>query len=179
MENIRLYRLLLLDEAEFDRYFGVFEHIKPVDRIGNLKAKRLQSLTFGEVLTIKKCASKNDYIEPFLIVFGISKRKLLMTRVTDFFRAFNWIRNELTILIEREKLLNSEPEPKMIEAGIERLDLFKEMNLVIPLSKDYSLHPDEIFDWRYSTIFTLLHHGKMSAEIDRNYAEILRKSQAK
>lgn len=178
MENIRLYQFLLLDEAEADRYLGVFQHIKPVDRIGNLKAKRLQALTFGEVLTIKKCASKNDYIEPFLIVFGISKRKLLTTRITEFFRAFNWIRNELTILQEREKLLNSEPEQEMIDAGIERLDLFKEMNLVIPLSKDYSLRPDIIFDWRYSTIFTLLHHGKISAEIDRNYAEILRKKHA-
>ena len=179
MENIRLYQFLLLDETEADRYLGVFQHIKPDDRIGKLKAKRLHELSFGEVLTIKKCATKDDYIEPFLIVFGISERKLTRIRVTEFFRAFNWIRDELTVLIEREKLLNSEPEPEMIEAGIERLDIFKEMNLVIPLSKDYSLHPYTIFDWRYQTIFTLLHHGKISAEIDRNYAEILRKNQAK
>ncbi len=200
MDNIRLYRFLLLEEAVQNRYFNVFQFIAPVGIIprlfllwqfGNLKAEKLQQLSFGEIIMLKKYATGNDYEKIFQIVFGISESQLLRVRVKDFFQALNWIKNELEILVEREKLLNSEPDPKMMEAGIERLEVFREMNLLIGLMKDYGLPPtperslfssaedynplDLYAEWRYSTVFTLLYQAKISNDIDRNYAEIMRR----
>ena len=73
--------------------------------------------------------------------------------------------------------LGGDPEPEMIEAGINRLDSFGDMNAIIPLSKEYGVNPDVIVEWRYMQVFTLLRHKKISGEIDRNYMEIMRNKQ--
>jgi len=175
MENIRLYELLKLDQKQADLYENIFQFAKPVDHVGKYKGRKLQMLTFAEVNALKKLANKLDYIPAFQIVFGIPEIVLLKTRVQEFFTALNWLRNEMQILIEREKLLISEPDPEQIEAGIEELNIFKEMNILIPLSKEYCVKPEELAEWRYSAIFTIIYHAKINADIERRYSEIMKR----
>ncbi len=174
MDNLRLYQFLLLDQEKADRYENVFQYAKPVDHINKYKGQKLQSLTFGQVGTLKKLATEREYIQAFQIVFGIPEKTLLKTRIKDFFMALNWLRNEIQNLLENEKLLVIEPDPEQTEAGIDELNIFKDMNILIPLSKEYCEPPEVIAEWRYSTIFTLLYHAKISSEIDRRYSEIMK-----
>lgn len=178
MKNIRLYQFSVLSEEEAEHYASVLQFLKPVDMVGKHKAKSLMSLTYNDVLMLKKLATKDQYVQTFDIVFGIKERELYQVRVREFFSAFNWIRDQIKNLIEMEKReLGGDPDPEMTEAGINRLDSFGDMNAVIPLSTDYGVNPDVILGWRYSQVFMLLRHKKISGEIDRNYMEIMRNKQ--
>lgn len=169
MENIKLNKYLLLDEHDKMYYANVFRYAKAVDTIGEYQAKKLTGLPFGEVTMVKNLAAAADYIKVFEIVFGISEEELSSIRVMEFFMALNWVRYELGQLVEREEHLVGGEDPKMIEAGSAQLNVFKEMNILIPLSKEYSKTPEEIAAWKYSTVFTILYHEKVRADIEREY----------
>lgn len=169
MKNIKLYEYLLLSDDEMVYYNNVFQFIKEENKIGNYEAKDLTSLTFGEVALVKKLAVASDYQKVFHIVFGIEEKELLNIRVKEFFMALNWLRNNLDALIEREKFLVGDEDLKMVEAGSARLNVFKEMNVIIPLSKDYGKTPEEIESWKYSTIFTIMYYEKISREVEKEY----------
>lgn len=176
MRNIRLYQYYQLDEREAVLYASVFKFATPSDRLGSFQAKKLTSLPYGEVNQIKRMAEASDYPGVFEKVFGISQRRLLLMRVKPFFMALNWLRQELEQLLERESHLMSVQDPKMVEAGVDRLKVFKEMNVLIPLSKEYGKTPEEIASWPYSTVFTLLYYEKVSGEIEKAYTELTTKT---
>lgn len=179
MDNIRLHQFAMLPYGKQEQYVQVLQFVKPVARLGKHKAKSFQEMTYNDVLMLKKLASTDAYVPMFDIVFGINENELNMTRIKEFFQAFNWIRDEVKRIIKVEKReLGSEPDPDMVEAGISRLDRFGDMNAVIPMSIDYGVHPDVILGWQYSVVFMLLRHKKISGEIDRNYMEIMRKKQS-
>ena len=153
-------------------YSNVFQFVKPVDTIGCFKAKKLTGLPFGEVTNIKNLSAAADYPKVFEIVFGITEKDLENIRMKEFFMALNWLRKELESLIEREKHLVGDEDPKMVEAGSARLNVFKEMNILIPLSKEYGKTLEEIAAWKYSTVFTILYHEKGSRDIEREYSRL-------
>lgn len=153
-------------------YANVFQFAKAVDTLGNYKAKRLTVLPFGDVTNVKNLAASANYTKVFYIVFGIDEKELVNIRVKEFFMALNWVRQELESLIEREKHLVGEEDPKMVEAGSARLNVFKEMNILIPLSKEYGKTPEEIASWKYSTVFTILYHEKVSRDIEKEYSRL-------
>jgi len=155
-------------------YANVFQFVKASDSIGKYKAQKITGFPFGEVVNIKKLAQASDFTKVFVIIFGISERRLLRVRVKDFFRALNWVRMELEQLIDREKHLMSEEDPEMVDAGSERLNVFQEMNILIPLSKEYGMMPDEIASWKYSTIFTIMYHDKISRDIEIEYSKTMK-----
>lgn len=153
-------------------YATVFQFVRAVGTIGSYKAKRLTGLPFGDVTKVKNLAVAEEYPKVFEIVFGITEKELSNTRVKEFFMALNWVRNELGTLIEREKHLVGDEDPKMVEAGSARLNVFKEMNILIPLSKEYGMTPDEIAGWKYSTVFTIMYHEKVSGDIEKEYTRL-------
>lgn len=175
MKNIKLYQYLKLSERDALYYANVFQFVKPSDSIGEYKGSVLTGLPFGEVANIKKLAKASDFTKVFMIVFGIPEEELIRIRIDEFFMALNWIRNELDQLIGREKHLIGEEDPEMVQAGSERLNVFKEMNILIPLSKEYGMTPDEIASWTYSTVFTIMYYDKISRDIEREYNEIIKK----
>ena len=172
MENIKLYQYHQLSENKKLYYANVFQFVKSVDSIGSHKAKKLTGLPFGEVTNIKNLATAQDYPKVFEIVFGIAEKELSNTRVKEFFMALNWLRHELGELIEREKHLVGDEDPKMVEAGSARLNVFKEMNILIPLSKEYGKTIEEIAAWKYSTVFAIMYHEKVSRDIEKEYSRL-------
>jgi hypothetical protein len=169
MKNIRLYQYFELEEKEMLYYANAFKYGKVSDTLGGHKAKKLTSLSFGDVSKIRDLATTSDYPEIFNIVFGISEKDLNKIRVKEFFMAFNWLQKELEVLISREDHLKGEEDPKLIQAGVERLNSFKGLNILIPLSKAYGKTLEEIESWKYSTIFAILFYDKVNGEIEREY----------
>ena len=173
MENIKLYKYLKLGENDALYYATVFQFIKGSDIIGKYKATNLTSLSFGEVANVKSLAKNADFTNVFVIVFGIPENELINIRVKEFFMALNWLKFELAELVEREKHLVGDEEPDMIEAGSARLNVFKEMNILIPLSKEYGMTPEQIEGWKYSTVFTIMYHDKVSRDVEKAYNKII------
>ena len=168
-----MYQYLRLEENDMLYYSNVFQFIKESDSIGKYKASKLTGLPFGEVVNVKKLAKDSKFAEVFVIVFGIPEKKLMRIRVKEFFMALNWLRMELEQLIEREKHLIGDEEPEMIEAGSERMNVFKEMAILIPLSKEYGMTPDQIASWTYSTVFTIMYYDKVNRDIEKAYNKII------
>ena len=78
-------------------------------------------------------------------------------------------------LIENEKHLTGDEDPEMIEAGSERLSIFKEMNILIPLSKDYGMTIEQIASWTYSTVFVFMYYAKITSEFEQEQHNIIDK----
>lgn len=175
MENIKLYQYLQLSESEMMYYANVFQFVKERNSIGKYIAQKLTSLPFGEVTNIKNLAKDADFTKVFMIVFGIPERRLMRIRVKEFFMALNWVKVELDQLITREKHLMGVEDYEMVEAGSERMNVFKEMNILIPLSKEYGMTPEQIASWNYSTVFTIMYYDKVSRDVEKAYNEIIKR----
>jgi len=172
MDNIRIEELFKLPQHTQERYANLLKYLAPKAKLCGKDGRQLGDLTYAEVAKIKRLANDQDPLNVLAIVFNVSEPEILKVRCMEFFAALNWVQLELHILQEREKLLTEDVDPDLEEAGVKRLDVFKEFNVLIPLSKEYSLPPETIADWQYSTIFTILYHAKITNDIQRRHMEI-------
>lgn len=182
IQNLTVSQLFALEHSEFERYCQIFEHARPKDHIkawplylsDPWQAASFGDLTFGDVETIKHTFSK-DLFGVFRIVFGIEQRDLMRVRVRDFFPALNWIKKELSELVKRERdFLEGSQDPDWKNAGGDRLNVFKSMNVLIAFGKEYGQTPQEVEQWKYSFVFTLLYHSRITGEVQKNYHNIMR-----
>jgi hypothetical protein len=85
-----------------------------------------------------------------------------------------WVSDELKKINENEKVLSSDPEPEMIAAGINKLDVFDIYGVARSLTNDV-LKVNEILELPYSDVFMALYYNKTTNDIQKAYQEIIRK----
>ncbi len=176
LENITVKQLYR--SSDFEGYVRLQSFMKSKPKFLNRKAKNLQQLEFGQVSGMKRTMMKPSYdgmAEMFKTVFGVKKNKYENANVIDYLYALNHIKDEMAKLVEKEKkLLKTEPDRTMDMAGAERLNIFKELNTLIKLGKDFGKSPQEIERWTYATVFSLILHTKISGEVMKRYHQLKR-----
>jgi hypothetical protein len=85
-----------------------------------------------------------------------------------------WVSDELKKINENEKVLSSDPEPEMIAAGINKLDVFDIYGVARSLTNDV-LKVNEILEMPYSDVFMALFYNKTTNDIQKAYQDIIRK----
>lgn len=158
------------------KYMELRKILNPVGKFGKRNAAKLSQLTYGEVSVLKRNVANPSYpsiMDSFKKVFRADTKEVLDATVTQFFPALNWIAVEMGALIKKEtKALSGDTDSALKEAGVERLNAFQEGNVLIKIGKEFGKSPDEVENWEYGTVFTILLHDKVTSEIERAYAEI-------
>ena len=177
LAKIPVYKLFKLQNESFEEYHNLLKHLepKPIKRKGKIISS-LTDLTFGEVAGLKMSFSDTSFEsmrDVFKTVFGLKKFEFLNVDVINFYHALNWIREEMQSIYERERHnLTSTPDAKLKDAGIEDLNMFGELNTLIALGEKFSKPPQEVENWNYNLVFSLMLHQKVSNDINKRYQEL-------
>lgn len=167
-----------LEESEFIKYEKLYSMLLINDDLFlKHKAETLTKLSYGQVSTLKRAIMNptfDEIMECMEIVYNIKQTKVLSADIVSYFYALKWIYQEVFKIIEREaKVLQSEPDAKMELAGIQRLNVLKELPGVIHLAKSFGKSPEEIYEWKYNLVFSILLHNKIYGEVEKAYQELL------
>ena len=107
--NITISQLRSKPPEEKEEYINTLMYLAPVDYIpawpvklrDPYKARGLNEMTIGEVAFVKqKVSTLTEKV--FEMIFGIPKEVLLQIGVVQFFGGLNWIKKEISDLVERE-----------------------------------------------------------------------------
>ena len=172
LKKISLKKLFTLQVEQFESYHNVLKHLEP-NPIFNAS---ITDFTFGEVAKIKILLQNTTFenvIELFKSIFKIDEGIIYKMDVVQFYENFNWINNEVKQIIEREvENLSSEPDSKLKDAGVDSLNIFKELNTLILLGEKFATPPQEVENWNYSLVFGLMLHNKITNDINRRLVEL-------
>ena len=175
LTHITLGSFFHLKEDQAAKYLQLQEVMKTDDVFLRRKAKPLGQLTFGEVSQIKRAFIKPSYenlLECFKIVFKVKESAYLKSDIIQYFYALNWIKAEVLLLMEKEKMLVPDPDPDLEMAGVKKLSMFGEMSTLINLAQKFSTSPMVIETWNYNTVFTILLYQKLESEVSKAYNNI-------
>lgn len=151
-------------------------YLNPKDSFAGKQATPLGKLTFGEVANIKyqvQQPTDEGIIEMFETVFKVDNKTILKQDIVSFFYALNWIKQSIKELIEREqKNLSGDQDPMLEMAGVKRLVPFGELNTLKAIGQQFGKSPDEVENWSYNMVFSLMLHDKVAAEVQHAYNEL-------
>ena len=169
LSKTKLKDLGKIDLEKLAVHFTMVQSVKSTPYINRYKAKDLYELEYGEVVLIKQYLTSPDtksIEEVFKIVFECPSKLLYDHTLNQYFGAMNWVVAEIEQIQKQEvKQLSREPSDKMKIAGIHRLNIFGELNVLVSLAKEFNTTPQEVEKWTYSTVFALILRSNIEAEI--------------
>jgi hypothetical protein len=178
MENIKVKELFNITQREFDRYSSLFEFVKPSNKLGKYQCKSFLEMTYGEVLNLINCVKSDDWLKVMKCYFpNLSNRKMMNIRSNVFFPVFFWIKSDLESYQKRQKMLQGITDPKLEQAGVERLEVLGAMNEVFNTADLLNFRLDELEKMEnlpYSLVFTRLLKEKIGNDIQRDYQELMK-----
>lgn len=180
LPKIRVIEFLQLTEEAASAYIRLQTVMNPKNEFQNKKAKPIGHLTFGQVKQMQRDFRNPTFeqiIDAFILVFDVTKHQVLRSWITDFFHASNHLIKEISATIEKEnKALASDPDPDMVNAGIERLNVFGELSVLYDLGARYGMDPEEIENWKYNKVLSIMVHDHIVRQIQTEYSEIKKKA---
>lgn len=182
LENITVFQFFQLNEERAYKYVELQSIMNDKPEFLKSKAKSLGHLSYGQVAKLKRTISKPTFenlFEAFHIVFGVKMNQYLNADIVSYFYALNWIRKSVKNILQKEfKALQSDVDPYLEMAGVKRLAAFGEMSTLITLGRQFSKTPEEIENWKYNLVFSIMLYDKVYGEVNKSYNEI-KKSHAK
>lgn len=159
----------LLSEAykHLDSLF-LLRKVKGSSVLNGKKAIDIRLLPFKDVQFIKDSLnepSESNMIEIIKMVFNYKDFKTL--RVHEFYQAYNYIIEQIKDIIDKEKMLSSEPDNRLVTAGIERMNIFGALNIIDDIARRYSQPPMLVENWSYNWIFSLSLKIKIENDIQK------------
>ena len=91
--------------------------------------------------------------------------KLEDCRIIDFYQWQKYVVEELNVRTKREAQLEI-TDPRLKQAGAERLNIFGELNTKIALAEQFGTTPQEVGGWNYDFVVNILLFNKVRAEIN-------------
>lgn len=176
LENITVRELFHLEEAEFNKYFRLSQLLLPKGSFKKNKSKNIRKLTFGEVSELKRIFQKPTSLgltRAFSIMFNAKEMWVMSSDVVSFFYAMNHIGYELKKLIDTEiKLLSTDPDPLLEQAGIAKVKTFVELPAMINFGERFGKKPDDIETWPYNLVLSILAYDNFIHQVQKVYNEL-------
>ena len=168
---------LISEAAKYPDSLFLFKNVKGVDMFYCSKAKEIRELSFKDVDFLKDTIMQPNEVDMFKsirLVFGNFNPRT--TKLLQFYQAYNYIVEKIKEIWEQEKALISEPSEKLKAAGIERMQIFGNLNILDDIAQRYSKSPLEIENWSYSLIFALSLKMKYESDIQKNIEDANRRN---
>jgi hypothetical protein len=159
----------LLKEIEnYPDLIPIFQKVKGSNVLYDLYSIDFMNIKFKDIEYIKSNIISPDYksIKKVLkIVFEF--RDFENLRAYEFYQAWNYITEQIKIIIESEKNLHTEPSQRLVSAGIERMSIFGALNVLDDIGQRYGVPPHKVEKWTYGLVFSLSLKMKYEADIQR------------
>lgn len=124
--------------------------------------------TWGEVIEIKTFLKDEQHSEVIKLMYGVTDAQLLKATYFNYFGVYLWIAERALELMRIEAdNLPSDNDPKLVEAGIERLQELGPAVIARRLCPDLTKR-DEYYKLPYSVIFQEMVIMATEQEISRN-----------
>ena len=145
------------------------------------KSFDFDDLTFGEVCLLRRLIERSDlkdFIEMYGILYKIDAKTFLNAPILDLFQANRYFVDLMKALNEKESKINKqfqgkdEAQMKWELAGGKRLYVFGELGIMIRLGKEFSCSPEEIAEWKYSTVYNTMLYNSIENEINKMLKDI-------
>lgn len=157
----------------------ILNSVKPRNTILGYTMPNITELPYEDVMSFIEAF--NDYT-PFEVVseflkmqdYEVSDAKLLKMKAGKFLGFTRHLRDEVEKVANLLIGLKTEPDAKLINAGIEELDKYKTANVYYSICKDPN-EWDRLEKTPFKKMFVKLMMDKDNAEINRKYNEILSK----
>lgn len=108
----------------------------------------------------------------FKTLYGIKERKVGRVNYYNAISISKWINNELLFIRENErKAFDSRPDPELTKAGIHRLNIFGNYNLISQLTNGELTKEEEILSIPYSRCLQYVAKKRIEAEIQRDLTD--------
>lgn len=181
LDKITVEEFFKLPEEDAAKYMDLEDILLVKDStFAKHRATELGELTYGNIGTIRRNLTEGTFdsvYDCFKIIYGISLRKYLDADIVDYFYAFKWIKQEVLKQINNEKkVLKSDPDYYSEMAGADRLKVFGEFATLLIIGRSFSKDPEEIENWKYNKVFTILAYDKIQGEVTKRYHELKYKS---
>ena len=185
LDNVSYSVFLEFDADKFDYYSRFGKLMRPDP--GNLE--EIVKWTYGKVKQLQmKFTQDFDYNEiPGIIAFcheegkyddlddeekKTSTQRIREKKWHEVFGLYNHIKNEVDVIVEREKILSYEPEADQVEAGIEMFQQFGVLTTIDVLADGNVLMWDAIEEKPYYLIFAKLQLESVKRVYNKNMAAI-------
>lgn len=132
---------------------------------------------FCDVMELGGSMSPVDVVSKVLnFYFDVGEDEILDTKDRDFISFLKHIRNEMDRVSKMNDALKSEPDNDLIEAGIDRLNVFGELTIYYAISKD-PREWDAISEVSFGKMYSKLMMDKINGEVQKRYNEIMQQKQ--
>lgn len=177
IKNIKLRDFPTLSEADQEAYERVLRYMKGKPHLGRRKARNVYEMPFAEVELMRNgIGTEEGFLQAMCLLFDCPKEMITDYRLTQFFAARNHMLSQIEHISNMERLtLSREPDPKLIEAGIKELDRFGALNILDQLGREYGKSPEEIEQWSYGLVYSLMWKRRIESDIDEKRAEQLKR----
>lgn len=144
------------------------------DADGVFKIKPFINLKYKDVIGLKQLAmgkaQDNELIERVAILngFDYSLKKLTNSTLKSYFRTINEIESNFKKIASYEKMLQTSSDAKLINAGIDSLSQFGDLNVIDALAGGDILKWKEVLDLEWWDVFNKLLKNKTEDKIRRN-----------
>lgn len=158
-----------LEESQnYPKEVFMLSGVKGSPYLKGVKAANIWELKFWQVEKVKKWFNElSDENIINLINMFYQQTDFKGVRCLEFYRAFNYIKESLKDVYDKEKLLSGTKNQKLIDAGIEEMSMFGSLNLLDDLGKDFGKSPLEIEQWTYGLVFSLSLKRKKESDIQK------------
>ena len=144
------------------------------DTDGVFKIKPFINLKYKDVIGLKQLAmgkaQDNELIEKVAILngFDYSLKNLTNSTLKSYFRTINEIESNFKKIASYEKMLQTSSDAKLINAGIDSLSQFGDLNVIDALAGGDILKWKEVLDLEWWDVFNKLLKNKTEDKIRRN-----------
>lgn len=146
------------------RKFGYTKKLKP-------KEDSFWNLEWGDITLIKNYIKKDNLIEVFKILYGVSDIEFLNLDLLNVFSSFKWVTNELErIYLAEKERLHSELTPEEKDAGAEELQEYGYYIALRSICPDL-LEQDKYLKLKYHLVFRELACAKLISDVNRKYQQ--------
>lgn len=168
IKNYRLKQFLGQPQELIDEYTYILRHLKPIDT-----KTPLMQLPLIEVDNIKTNLEA-DLLKIVATVQGTTEKEVMKMRITEFFAVVNSIKKQVETIIKAEQKLQSQyPDQKWeMVGGNEKMAKFGIYNTTIALAEQFNTTPQEIEQWQYGQVFTILLHNVTRHDLQHQMSKI-------
>jgi len=159
---------LLKDIDKYPDSVFIFKKVKGSNVLNGHKAKDFMAISFKNIEFLKDTIqnpNEENILKALKIVFKFKDFENL--RLLDFYKAYNYIVEQIKTIQESEKHLQSEPSQRLVNAGIERFSIFGSLNILDDIGQRFATPPQKVEKWSYGLIFSLSLKMKYEADVQK------------
>ena len=176
---MKLKNYTILEYSKFNDVFvidNLLKNLKEKNTFANKEIDILQ-LPYSTIKYVQKIFRKenfnfNDIAEIFVILFEINKEEFYNRKITEFYQANNYIKNQFELIAKNEtQLANSSTTDigKWKTSGGDNLEVYSEILGLHSICERYGIYPFDLALKPYSEIFYLQNMLKNYDEVNYKY----------